>query len=69
MAHLRHSVAANESLRANLELAHSWVDLAWALGAGREAVELLERAEAAAAELRLPAVLRRAALVRERLTA
>jgi tetratricopeptide (TPR) repeat protein len=68
VAHLRHAVDANASLQAIVELAHSWVDLAWALGDGREAVELLERAEAAAADLRLPAVARRAALVRERLS-
>ena len=68
VAHLRHAVAANASLQATVELAHSWVDLAGALGAGGEAVELLERAEAAAAERRLPAVARRAAVVRERLS-
>ncbi len=63
---LRHAVAANASLQAVVELAHSRVDLAWALGAGTEAVELLEQAEAVATERRLPAVARRAALVRER---
>ena len=68
VAHLRHAVDANGSLQAAVELAHSWVDLADALGAGGEAVELLERAETAAAELRLPAVARRAAVVRERLS-
>ena len=68
VAHLRDAVAANASLQAMVELAHSWVDLAEALGAGGEAVELLERAEAAAAERRLPAVARRAAVVRERLS-
>ncbi|MGZ4166184.1 MAG: hypothetical protein ACXVFO_06225, partial [Solirubrobacteraceae bacterium] len=68
VAHLRHAVAANASLQATVELAHAQVDLAWALGAGREAVEMLEAAEAAAAELRLPAVARRAAVVRERLS-
>jgi tetratricopeptide (TPR) repeat protein len=67
VAHLRHAVDANAELQATVELAHAWVDLAGALGAGREAMELLERAEAAAAERRLPAVARRAALVRERL--
>ncbi|MGZ6313707.1 MAG: ATP-binding protein, partial [Candidatus Limnocylindrales bacterium] len=68
VAHLRHAVAANASLQATVELAHAQVDLASALGAGREAVEMLEAAEAAAAELRLPAVARRAAVVRERLS-
>jgi hypothetical protein len=68
VAHLRDAVAANAALEATVELAHSWVDLAGALGAGGEAVELLERAEAAAAERRLPAVARRAAVVRERLS-
>ncbi len=66
MTHLRHAVAANASLQATVELAHSQVDLAWALGPGAEAVELLEKAEAVAAERRLPAVARRAALLRER---
>ena len=66
MAHLRHAVAANASLQATVELAHSQVDLAWALGPGAEAVELLEEAEAVATERRLPAVARRAALLRER---
>lgn len=66
VAHLRQAVAANASLQAVVELAHSWVDLAWALGVGPEAVELLEQAEAAAGERRLPAVARRAALLRER---
>jgi tetratricopeptide (TPR) repeat protein len=68
VTHLRHAVDANDALQATVELAHSWVDLAWALGEGSEAVELLERAEATAAELRLPAVARRAAVVRERLS-
>jgi len=68
VAHLRHAVTANASLRAVAELAHSRVDLAWALGPGTEAAELLEQAEAVAAERRLPAVARRAALLRERFT-
>jgi tetratricopeptide (TPR) repeat protein len=66
VAHLRHAVQANASLQAVVELAHSRVDLAWALGPGTEAVELLELAEAVAVERRLPAVARRAALLRER---
>jgi DNA-binding SARP family transcriptional activator/tetratricopeptide (TPR) repeat protein len=66
VAHLRHAVAANASLQAVVELAHSRVDLAWALGSGTEAVELLEQAEAVAIERRLAAVARRAALLRER---
>ncbi len=66
VVHLRHAVAANASLQAVVELAHSRVDLAWALGGGTEAVELLQQAEAAAGEHRLPAVARRAALLRER---
>ena len=61
-------MAANASLRATVELAHTRVDLAWALGPDREAVELLEQAEAVAGELRLPAVARRARLLRERFT-
>jgi tetratricopeptide (TPR) repeat protein len=66
VAHLRQAVAANAALGAVVELAHAHVDLASALGAGTEAAELLEQAEAAAAERRWPAVARRAALVRER---
>ncbi len=66
VAYLRRAVAANASLQATVELAHSQVDLAWALGPGAEAIELLEAAEAVAAERRLPAVARRAALLRER---
>jgi tetratricopeptide (TPR) repeat protein len=66
MAHLRQAVAANASLGAVVELAHSRVDLAWALGPGTEAAELLEQAEAVATDRRLPAVARRAALLRER---
>ncbi|MGH2892326.1 MAG: hypothetical protein ACRDPM_03535, partial [Solirubrobacteraceae bacterium] len=66
VAHLRHAVAANASLQAVVELAHSHVDLAWALGPGTEAVALLEQAETVATERRLPAVARRAALLRER---
>ncbi len=66
VAHLRRAVAANAALQAVVELAHSRVDLAWALGPGTEAVELLELAEAVAGERRLSAVARRAALLRER---
>ena len=66
VAHLRHAVAANASLQATIELAHSRVDLAWALGPGAEAMALLQQAEGVAAERRLPAVARRAALLRER---
>jgi len=66
VAHLRHAVAANDKLQAVVELAHSRVDLAAALGSGTEAAELLEQAEAVASDLRLAAVARRAALVRER---
>jgi DNA-binding SARP family transcriptional activator/tetratricopeptide (TPR) repeat protein len=68
VAHLRHAVAANASLQATIELAHSRLDLAWALGTEGEAVALLEQAESVAAERRLPAVARRAALLRERFT-
>ena len=66
MAHLRQAVAANAGLRAVVELAHARVDLAWALGPGTESTELLGEAEAVAAERRLPAVARRAAVLRER---
>ena len=64
--HLRHAVAANQALQAVVELAHSRVDLAAALGSGTDAAHLLEQAEAVASELRLAAVARRTALVRER---
>jgi DNA-binding SARP family transcriptional activator/tetratricopeptide (TPR) repeat protein len=66
VSHLRHAVGANAALQAVVELAHSRVDLAAALGPGTEAAELLEQAEAVATELRLAAVARRAALARER---
>ena len=66
VAQLRRAVAANASLRAVVELAHSRVDLAWALGPGAESVELLEQAESVAIDRRLAAVARRAALLRER---
>ncbi len=66
VAHLRRAVASNASLQATIELAHSRVDLAWALGPGAEAMALLQQAEGVAAERRLPAVARRAALLRER---
>ncbi len=69
VAHLRRAVEATAALRATVELAHTRVDLAWALGAGPEAAELLEAAEAVATERRLPAVARRAASLRERLAA
>jgi DNA-binding SARP family transcriptional activator/tetratricopeptide (TPR) repeat protein len=65
VAHLRQAVAANASLQAVVELAHSQVDLAGALGRGAEAVALLEQAEAVAIDRRLAAVARRAALVRD----
>jgi DNA-binding SARP family transcriptional activator/tetratricopeptide (TPR) repeat protein len=67
VVHLRQAVAANASLQAVVELAHSRVDLARALGRGPEAVALLEQAEAVAIDRRLAAVARRAAVVRERL--
>ncbi|MFL5861853.1 MAG: ATP-binding protein [Solirubrobacteraceae bacterium] len=68
VAHLRDAVQANAALQATVEHVHAQLDLAGALGAGREAIELLEAAETAAGELRLPAVARRAVLVRERLS-
>ena len=52
--HLREAVQANTDLRAVVEVAHSRIDLARALGRGSESRELLDRAETTAAELRAP---------------
>jgi tetratricopeptide (TPR) repeat protein len=66
VAHLREAVAANSSLGAVVPLAHSWLDVAQALGPGAEARSMLEQAEAVAAERQLPLVARRAAELRQR---
>jgi hypothetical protein len=62
--HLRHAVEANARLGAVVELAHTRLDLARALGRGAEAAELVETAAATAAERALPKVARRAAELR-----
>jgi hypothetical protein len=62
--HLRHAVQANTELGATLELAHTQLDLARALGDGSEARQLIEQAEAIAAQRGLPAVARLAAELR-----
>jgi len=64
--HLRHAVETNTALGATLELAHTQLDLARALGDGPEARQLIGQAEAIAAERELPAVARLAAELRER---
>ena len=61
VVHLRRAAAANRALRATLELAHTQLDLARALGDGPEARQLIEEAKAIAAERGLPAVARLAA--------
>ncbi len=66
LEHLRAAVRANTALRATVELAHSQLDLADVLGCGSESRELVERAEAIAAERALPVVARRAAELRDR---
>jgi DNA-binding SARP family transcriptional activator/tetratricopeptide (TPR) repeat protein len=62
--HLRHAAAANADLQATLELAHTQLDLARALGDGPEARELIEQAEGIASARDLPAVARLAAELR-----
>ncbi len=62
--HLRRAVRANRDLGAMIELAHTQVDLAGALGSAPEARELLARAEVTAFEHDLPYVARRAAQLR-----
>jgi hypothetical protein len=63
--HLRRAVAANTSLGATLELAHTRLDLARALGPGAEARGLIEQAQATADERGLPAVGRLAGELRQ----
>ena len=58
--HLRAAVKVNGALGAVIELAHSQVDLARAVGEGSEAAELLGRARATAAEHGLAWVTQRA---------
>jgi hypothetical protein len=63
LEHLRHAVDSSAALRAPGQLAHARLDYALALGAGRDgsrARTLIEQAAAAAAELELPLVARRA---------
>jgi len=64
--HLRRAVEANTRLGATLELAHSRLDLARALGRGAEARRLAEQAQAIADDRGLPAVARLAAELRQR---
>jgi eukaryotic-like serine/threonine-protein kinase len=64
IAHLREAVQANTEMRAVVELAHSRIDLARALGRGSESRQWLDLAETAAAEFGLPLVARRAAELR-----
>jgi DNA-binding SARP family transcriptional activator len=64
IVHLQRAIAANEGLRATIELAHAQLDLAEALGGAPERDELIDRAEATALEHRLEVVRRRVALLR-----
>jgi len=66
IGHLRSALAANAALGAAVELAHTQVDLAAALGAGDEATNLLHDAQAAAGRMGWPWVGRRAERVRHR---
>ena len=59
--HLRRALDANAALGATVELAHTQVDLAGALGSGEEAARLLAEAQRTAAERDLPSVAGRAA--------
>jgi hypothetical protein len=65
IGHLRRAVEANARLGAVVELAHTQLDLARALGVCGEAAELVRRAEATAAEHDLAKVARRAAELRD----
>ncbi|MFZ0039664.1 MAG: hypothetical protein WAK93_00025, partial [Solirubrobacteraceae bacterium] len=59
--HLRHAIEASRALRAPLELAHSQLDYARALGPGGEAEALIASARRTAAKLGLPRVAARVA--------
>jgi DNA-binding SARP family transcriptional activator len=54
--HLSRALEANQALRAAVQLAHSQLDYARALGGGTQAQELIAAAAATASKLRLPAV-------------
>jgi hypothetical protein len=57
--HLRRALAANAALKAPVQMAHTQLDYARALGPGRQARTLIDDAAQAAQELALPAVARR----------
>ena len=59
LEHLLVAIDANTALAAPVQLAHTQVDLARALGAGPEAMAMVEAARRAADDLHLPAVTRR----------
>jgi DNA-binding SARP family transcriptional activator len=62
--HLEAALEANERLGAVIEVAHTRLDLAERLGAGRRAAELIDAAARAGEEHALPLVARRAAALR-----
>ncbi|MGO9886013.1 MAG: guanylate cyclase, partial [Solirubrobacteraceae bacterium] len=57
--HLQLAIEANTALTAPVQLAHTQVDLAQALGPGPEALAMVEAARLTADDLHLPAVTRR----------
>jgi tetratricopeptide (TPR) repeat protein len=59
LEHLRRAIEAHETLGAPVHLAHTQVDVAQALGAGPEALAMVEAARRTADDLHLPAVTRR----------
>ena len=65
--HFERAVEANRNLHASLQLAHTQLDYARALGAGPKAKALVEAASHAAEELHLPSIARRGAEIEGRL--
>ncbi len=64
LGHLEMALRSNAGLRAPVQLAHTQLDYATALGPGTKARELVAAAEQTADELHLPAVTRRLAQLR-----
>jgi DNA-binding SARP family transcriptional activator len=59
LEHLRYAIEANRALAAPVQLAHTQVDLAQALGAGPDGLAMAAAARRTADDLHLPAVTRR----------
>ncbi len=64
--HFERALEANRNLHASVQLAHTQLDYAQALGAGPKAVALVEAALRAAEELHLPSIARRGAEIETR---